>query len=107
MICSNFSTFFEKRFATEETADERLIFIYVTASMYSIIFDRKHKSILAPENTGNLTRLLRIMSKWGKQRRSDVHKGLSRKIANTFIEFAYSSSIRKLIKPPNIKGIKE
>lgn len=51
MICSNFSTFFEKRFATEETADESSIFIYVTASMYSIIFDRKHKSILAPENT--------------------------------------------------------
>ena len=51
MICSNFSTFLEKRFATEETADESLIFVYITASMYSIFLDRKHKSILAPENT--------------------------------------------------------
>lgn len=51
MICSEFSIFFEKCFATEETADESSIFIYIIASMCSIFLDRKHNFILALENT--------------------------------------------------------
>lgn len=51
MICSDFSIFLEKYFATKETGDESLIFIYITASMYSSFLDRKHNFILALENT--------------------------------------------------------
>lgn len=47
------------------------------------------------------------MSRWGKHRRSDVHKGLSGRIANTFIEYAFSSSVKKVINPSNIKEIKK
>lgn len=47
MFCSEFSTFFEKCFATE---DESSIFMYITASTCSIFLDRKHNSILALEN---------------------------------------------------------
>lgn len=47
------------------------------------------------------------MSKWGKHRRSDVHKGLSGRIANTFIEYTFSSSVQKVINPSNIKEIKK
>lgn len=46
------------------------------------------------------------MSKWGKHS-SDVHKGLCGRIANTFIDFSFSSSIQKVINPSNIKKIKE
>lgn len=51
MICINFSLFLGKPFASKETGDETLIFIYITASMYRILLDRKHKSISAPEKT--------------------------------------------------------
>lgn len=54
MICSDFSTFLEKHFATEKTDDESLMFIYITASMYSIFPDRKHKSTLAPDTTDGI-----------------------------------------------------
>lgn len=51
MICVNFSLFLGKPFSSKETGDESLISIYITAAMYSILFDRKHKSISAPERT--------------------------------------------------------
>jgi len=43
MIHSNFSTLLEKYFATEKTADENLVFIYIIASVHSIFLNRKHR----------------------------------------------------------------
>lgn len=42
----------------EETSDKSFIVMYVTASIYSVFLDRKHKPILAPKDTDRKSDML-------------------------------------------------